>query len=1262
MAKRIDETNLGYLISKIKAAFWPKTDVVQISIDTTPTANSTNLVTSGGVKDYVDNSIPSVPVQDVTVDGTSVVNNQGVAEVPAIPDEVEANPTVPSGTTPTNLTGLKVGSDYYNVAGGGGTVTDVTVGGTSVVNNQGVAEVPAIPSDSNLVHKTGAETISGEKTFDANLDLTANSVLNFITDSVTPDGVAVQANEVNGEIQLSFSSIDSDSQVRLRNVSIPLTDLDVANKLYVDESILDIYEYKVNLACQFGTNGLHQKSLCAFYLTNGGTTMFVSSFTTTSGTSSKSPITGCTFPIGCKIYYNDSSSDASSGVSANGTRFYTSFFGVDVRYSAITGTSISLGNNPTETYSTVYLRVSIDGSYWSPYYKSGETNEIIVSSNQLVADNFYIYLGKTVGTTGYTIQLEDNNPLYYYNGTSLVDWASYISSVGSSGLPSGGTTGQVLAKASNTNYDVTWVNQGGGSAGTLDTTNTTALTPSASESLGGSVSLHKVSKTGTYSDLIGTPTYALGETTGGPASLTVGLPYGTIDSTSTGTLMTATVNGITALRDGVTCIIVNNVVGSDTGYTLNVNNLGAKPVYYFYDDTTQSATAFTVGKTEMFVYDSTKVSGGCWNMMYPFDPAFSASTYLIRTYYSTLPLATALGRYRLLFISADGTKFVPANSSTSTSATSAKTVTTEKIDPFGKIVLYNTTTTRTAGQTVNISYQYLQNRLTLGYSFNRTGVALTLTTNTPVYVKCSPQTDGSVMIDGTTPFVQALPNSEDGYVYIYLGIATSATQIELMLNHPVYQYKGGKIIQYLPSDSNLVHKTGAETIAGLKTFSDGIDISAESTLRLLTGQNAGVTMFSSEVNGEKILTFSDGQNSQVRLSEVADPVQVHDAVNKGYVDGAISAMVNNETLLNGRSGTYGLPIKSLVVCSESVNGMTWLMEPLTTTGGSGDKTPNSTPHFPIGSKIYYHPDDTAFSANTDFTSKTFYSTYNNVDARYSATNGSSLSLGSSSTSNVYLRVVASPSGSTWNVYDKGNIIVTSGNLVADNFYIYLGKTVGSTAYTFQLEDNNPLYYYDGTKLIDWARYVSSNLYSAGDGIGVANGVISHNGWNYYEGLPSNTTINDGGFVLGVGGIVSSMPSGVYVINANALISNPNERQLQAHLVMRYKLSQSGVLTSIAATSVTLPSYRSSVSGMMYGASSVSLQGVISLSVAPSYFYCELGVYVERDGGTNATLWASAPLSGTGITEELDPSDEHDPSATNIIIYRIGDALKPFNPT
>ena len=340
---------------------------------------------------------------------------------------------------------------------------------------------------------------------------------------------------------------------------------------------------------------------------------------------------------------------------------------------------------------------------------------------------------------------------------------------------------------------------GGGGAGTLNTTNTSALAPSASESFGGTVNLHKVAKTGTYSDLIGTPKYALGESVGGPARQAVSLPYGFIDSTSTATVMTATVGGITELRDGVTCIIVNKVVGSAEGVTLNVNGLGAKPIYTFYDDTAQATTFFAVDKTCMFVYDSTLVTGGCWKLFYPFNSSTSTTSNAIRTYYTSLPSATACGRYRILFTSADGTKYVPANTSTSTSATSEKTPTTEKIDPFGKIVFYNYTTTRTAGQNFGTSYQYLQAQFALGYSFNTTGEALTLTTNAPVYIVCNPQTDGSAIIDATTPYTQSLPTTADGKIYIYLGIARSVTNVEMIPMHPVYEFKNGCIRLYTNS-------------------------------------------------------------------------------------------------------------------------------------------------------------------------------------------------------------------------------------------------------------------------------------------------------------------------------------------------------------------------------------------------------------------------------------------------------------------------------
>ena len=55
------DTFLSKLATKLTAIFWRKAETTQVSIDDTPTANSNNLVKSGGVKSYVDGAIPTVP-------------------------------------------------------------------------------------------------------------------------------------------------------------------------------------------------------------------------------------------------------------------------------------------------------------------------------------------------------------------------------------------------------------------------------------------------------------------------------------------------------------------------------------------------------------------------------------------------------------------------------------------------------------------------------------------------------------------------------------------------------------------------------------------------------------------------------------------------------------------------------------------------------------------------------------------------------------------------------------------------------------------------------------------------------------------------------------------------------------------------------------------------------------------------------------------------------------------------------------------------
>lgn len=268
------------------------------------------------------------------------------------------------------------------------------------------------------------------------------------------------------------------------------------------------------------------------------------------------------------------------------------------------------------------------------------------------------------------------------------------------------------------------------------------------------------------------------------------IPFGKVDSTSTSKVYTATVPGIVALEDGVACYLMNGVVTSESGFTININDLGAKPVYSTLAAATRATTLFNINYTLLLVYNSQRVSGGCWDAYYGYDSNTNTIGYQLRTNSLTFPATDKFYRYRLLFKNPDGTKFVPANTSTSTNATASRTPNTRPIDPFGDITYYGATAAVEANANPAASSLWSQYAFSLGYSFNTTGAALVLTYPKPVYLKCTPLSDGSATIDG---YVQDLPNTEDGKIYIFLGVAYSATSIELTLYHPVYEYKNGDV-------------------------------------------------------------------------------------------------------------------------------------------------------------------------------------------------------------------------------------------------------------------------------------------------------------------------------------------------------------------------------------------------------------------------------------------------------------------------------------
>lgn len=59
-------------------------------------------------------------------------------------------------------------------------------------------------------------------------------------------------------------------------------------------------------------------------------------------------------------------------------------------------------------------------------------------------------------------------------------------------------------------------------------------------------------------------------------------------------------------------LVKNGRVTSAKNCTLNVNDLGAKPIYYSTAAATRVTTHFNSAYTWLLIYDSTRVDGGCW--------------------------------------------------------------------------------------------------------------------------------------------------------------------------------------------------------------------------------------------------------------------------------------------------------------------------------------------------------------------------------------------------------------------------------------------------------------------------------------------------------------------------------------------------------------------------------------------------------------------------------------------------------------------------
>lgn len=280
----------------------------------------------------------------------------------------------------------------------------------------------------------------------------------------------------------------------------------------------------------------------------------------------------------------------------------------------------------------------------------------------------------------------------------------------------------------------------------------------------------------------------------------------------------------------------------------------------------------------------------------------------------------------------------------------------------------------------------------------------------------------------------------------------------------------GRLVTAKLLKDNLVYKTGNENVAGVKTFTDGVLVK-DSDFGIVSEKQSKHSVYLSVDNyyddgseGIGVLSLDDPSGyGDVIVRCVANPIQSTDAANKAYVDSVIGG---SRSILDGCSGVHGL--KKYSICA--IDAVDEEMYPFI---NQSTNVVESGVSFRIGTNIYYYEGDDMGSED-DFTGVPFYTSNSNVPLSRNMI-GSFGSADLPAHAHYYMKVTVNSSNGTWSpsAGSSGTLIVHQNLLEQGCFYIHLGYENGEQD-SFTLEEENPLYYFNGTNLVPYESYETSN--------------------------------------------------------------------------------------------------------------------------------------------------------------------------------------------
>ncbi len=159
--------------------------------------------------------------------------------------------------------------------------------------------------------------------------------------------------------------------------------------------------------------------------------------------------------------------------------------------------------------------------------------------------------------------------------------------------------------------------------------------------------------------------------------------------------------------------------------------------------------------------------------------------------------------YKIVMFGTDG-RLYPLTKENGTGT--SKTVSNAELD-IGMPILYYGYTADIAANGTHASYWY--NGITNGNLHYTANVASGWAAYRPIYLKGTIQANGSFKLagagtaGGTDFLTQTLPTTDDGYVYVLLGIMNNTTtSIRMTTAIAAYEFKDGRLRSYIPSHSH----------------------------------------------------------------------------------------------------------------------------------------------------------------------------------------------------------------------------------------------------------------------------------------------------------------------------------------------------------------------------------------------------------------------------------------------------------------------------